>query len=52
MRQDGPINLRQSKIIAKRKYAERQVDKFVKWSMQAKGKVKWNKLMELIDNLK
>jgi hypothetical protein len=52
MRQNGTINPKQPKIMAKRKYAERQVEKFVKWSIQNKGKVKWNELMGIIDNLK
>jgi hypothetical protein len=52
MRQDDRDNPRQSKIIAKRKYAERQVDKFVKWSIEVKGKVKYKELMEVINMYK
>jgi hypothetical protein len=38
--------------MAKRKYAERQVDKFVKWSLDVKGKVKYKELMEVINMYK
>ena len=32
--------LKQKKRLARQKYAERQIDKFVKWSWKAKGKVR------------
>ena len=35
MRQSNRINPK-SKIIARKKYAERQIDKWVKWSWQVK----------------
>ena len=37
------------KELARRKYAERQIDKWVKWSWNMRGKVLWK---ELIDKLK
>ena len=40
MRRDGTVNPREAKRIAKQKYAERQIDKFVKWSWETKGKVR------------
>jgi len=52
MRQDDRDNPRQAKITAKRKYAERQVDKFVKWSIEVKGKVKYKELIEVINMYK
>ena len=35
----GTINPFKAKEIARRKYAERQIDKYVKWSWNVKGKV-------------
>ena len=40
MSRDRKINPFEAKRIARQKYAERQIDKFVKWSWEAKGKVK------------
>ena len=40
MRQDRRVNPFEAKRIARQKYAERQIDKFVKWSWEAKGKVR------------
>jgi hypothetical protein len=48
MQQDDRNNSKQAKIIAKKKYAERQIDKFVKWSWEKRGKVKYKELMEVI----
>jgi hypothetical protein len=52
MRQDSRDHIRQAKINAKKRYAERQVDKFVKWSLDVKGKVKYKELMEVINMYK
>jgi hypothetical protein len=52
MRQDSRDHPKQSKLMAKRKYVERQVDKFVKWSLDVKGKVKYKELMEVINMYK
>ena len=38
MRRDSKVNPKLSKIIARKKYAERQIDKWVKWSWQQRGK--------------
>lgn len=46
MRQNSAVNTRQAKIIARQKYAERQIDKFVKWSWEARGKVIYKELVE------
>jgi hypothetical protein len=40
MRQNNTANPFQKKIIARQKYAERKIDKFVKWSWETKGKVR------------
>ena len=40
MRRDSKVNPFEAKRIARQKYAERQIDKFVKWSWEVKGKVR------------
>ena len=47
MRRDSTVNPFEAKRIAKQKYAERQIDKFVKWSWEAKGKVKYKDIKQL-----
>jgi len=47
MRRDSTVNPRETKRIAKQKYAERQIDKWVKWSWEAKGKVKYKDIKQL-----
>ena len=49
MRRDNKVNRQQAKRIAKQKYAERQIDKFVKWSWEVRGKIKFKELKELMD---
>jgi len=46
MRQNGAANTKQAKIVARQKYAERQIDKFVKWSWEVRGKVLYKELVE------
>ena len=40
MRRDSANNPFKTKELARLEYAYRQIDKFVKWSWEAKGKVK------------
>jgi len=47
MRRNSTVNPFEAKRIAKQKYAERQIDKFVKWSWEAKGKVKYKDIKQL-----
>jgi hypothetical protein len=49
MRRDSKVNPQQAKRLARQKYAERQIDKFVKWSWETRGKVKYKELVELMD---
>jgi len=49
MRRNSKINPRVNKDIARRKYAERQIDKWVKWSLQVRGKVIYSELLEIQD---
>jgi hypothetical protein len=47
MRQNNTANTGKAKILARQKYAERQIDKFIKWSLNIKGKLKYKELVEL-----
>ena len=52
MRQNRRTNPKLSKLIARKKYAERQIDKWVKWSWNMRGKVLYRELMEKIKQYK
>ena len=47
MRRNDKINTRITKQVARRKYAERQIDKWVKWRMDVKGYMYFKDLVEL-----
>ena len=47
MPRDRKINPFEAKRIARQKYAERQIDKFVKWSWEIKGKIKYKDIIKL-----
>jgi hypothetical protein len=49
MRRDSKTDPRKAKALARQKYAERQIDKFIKWSWDIRGKVKYKELVELQD---
>ena len=49
MRRDSKVNPFEAKKLARQKYAERQIDKFVKWSWEVRGKVKYKELVEVMD---
>jgi len=46
MRQNRRVNPKLAKLTARRKYAERQIDKWVKWSWEQRGKIKYKELIE------
>lgn len=46
MRHDGKPNPRNTKDIARRHYNIRQMDKFIKWTFEIKGYLKWKVLVE------
>ena len=46
MRRNNTINPRKAKQIARQKYAERQIDKWVKWSWENLGKVSYKNLVK------
>jgi hypothetical protein len=46
MRSSSAMDSKQAKLIARRKYAERQIDKYVKWSISVRGYLKYKNLVE------
>ena len=51
MRRNNKVNSQLEKQIARQKYAERRIDKWVKWSLAVNGKVVYKELVELQDEL-
>ena len=51
MRRDDQTDFRK-KNLARRKYNERQIDKFIKWSINQKGYLKYKELIEYEDKYK
>jgi hypothetical protein len=49
MRQNNRVNPQLAKKLARQKYKERQIDKFVKWSINQKGYVKYKDIVEWQD---
>ena len=49
MRRNNKPDIRVQKQLARQKYAERQIDKWVKWSWQQRGKVKYKELVKYQD---
>ena len=49
MRQNNTANPRKAKDIARRKYAERHIYKFTKWSIEQRGFLKYKDLVEQQD---
>jgi|TARA_R110002012_G_scaffold204243_1_gene373971 hypothetical protein len=46
MRRNSELNPWQKKELARKKYAERQLEKFIKWSIENKGYLKYKELIE------
>ena len=46
MRRDSKVNPGQAKRVARQMYAERQIDKWCKWSWDIRGKIKYKELVE------
>ena len=46
MRQNYIANPQLAKKIARQKYSERQIDKFIKWSLETRGKLLYKELIE------
>ena len=47
MRPNSRVDPREGKKIARARYAERQVDKFIKWSLETRGKLLYKELVEI-----
>lgn len=47
MRQGNSNDIIKEKKIARIKYANRQIDKFIKWSLKQKGYLKYRELVEI-----
>ena len=47
MRQSNSNDIIKEKKIARIKYANRQIDKFIKWSIKQKGYLKYRELVEI-----
>jgi len=47
MRRNRTNNPREAKLLAQQKYAERQIDKWVKWSWETKGIIRYRDLVKL-----
>mgnify|MGYP000482404119 CR=1 FL=1 len=46
MRRNNKRNPFEEKRIARKMYAERQIDKWCKWSWEIRGKIKYKELVE------
>jgi len=46
MRRNRELNSFEKKDLARRKYAERQLQKFIDWSVASKGYLKYKELIE------
>ncbi len=46
MRRNRELNTWEKKDLARRKYAERKLEQFIKWSVENKGYLKLNELLE------
>ena len=46
MRRDSKVNPFEAKRLARKMYAERQIDKWWKWSWEARNKIKFKELVE------
>ena len=46
MRYNGRVNPRKAKNVARQKYSERQVDRWIKWTMENKGYMLYKDLIE------
>ena len=49
MRQSDRNNHEQEKVIARKRYAERQIEKWIKWSINTRGYVKYKEIVEIHD---
>jgi len=49
MRQNSRHDPAKAKQVARQKYVERQIDKWIKWSINNRGRLKFKELVEIHD---
>jgi hypothetical protein len=49
MRRSNTVDSGEAKAIARKKYAERKIEKWVKWSWNVRGRVIYKELIEQIN---
>jgi hypothetical protein len=49
MRYNSRVNPKAAKLLARKKYAERQIDKWWKWSWEKRNRVKFKELVSYQD---
>lgn len=51
MLKNSEANTREEKRLARKKYAERQFDKWIKWSFEIKGRIKYKDILKKQEEL-
>jgi hypothetical protein len=51
MLKDSEANSREEKRLARKKYAERQFDKWIRWSFEIKGRIKYKDILNKQEEL-
>ena len=51
MQRNSETNFREEKRLARKKYAERQFDKWIRWSFEIKGRIKYKDILKKQDEL-
>ncbi len=51
MPRDRETNSREEKRLARKKYAERQFDKWIRWSFEIKGRIKYKDILKKQEEL-
>lgn len=52
MRQNNPIDTGEQRRLAWKNYAERQFDKWVKWSFEIRGEVRYKDILKMQEKYK
>ena len=51
MRPDSEANTSEEKRLARKRYAERQFDKWIRWSFEIKGRIKYKDILNKQEEL-
>jgi hypothetical protein len=51
MFRDSEVNSQEEKRLARKKYAERQFDKWIRWSFEIKGRIKYKDILNKQEEL-